>query len=233
MLAHNNGSIFDDKNGLLRYPKAKLGCGWLRDGWRFVGLGPRQRRVPSARISKIGVLVGALAVIGMARASSQPVDRPPAPMSVLQNLYGTYRYAGDPTADQATIQKSIEAAISSLGWLGRKIAASRLANHKELPGRIEIKRQGDDVSVAMGQYSAVAPLDGTERALVGPNGRDSKLSYRLGTDELQQFFVFEHAKRKSTYRFNALGQLVMSVLMTSEKLASPIEYELVYVKEAP
>ena len=45
-----------------------------------------------------------------------------------------------------------------------------------------------------------------------------------------QFFVFEHAKRKSTYRYNELGQLVMSVSMTSEKLASPIEYELVYAK---
>ncbi|MDH3817396.1 MAG: hypothetical protein OES21_02205, partial [Myxococcales bacterium] len=61
----------------------------------------------------------------------------------------------------------------------------------------------------------------------------SKLSYRLANDELQQFFVFEHAKRKSTYRYNESGQLVMSVSMTSEKLASPIEYELVYAKAAP
>jgi hypothetical protein len=37
----------------------------------------------------------------------------------------------------------------------------------------------------------------------------------------------------TTYRYNESGQLVMSVSMTSEKLASPIEYELVYAKAAP
>ena len=185
------------------------------------------------RTAKTSLLVTALLAMGTTTVTSQHVDGPPATSVVLERLYGTYRYAGDPAAAHATIQKSIEAAVSSLGWLGRKVAASRLANHKELPARIEIKRKGDDVSVKMGQYSAIAPIDGTERELVGPNGRDSKLSYRLANDELQQFFVFEHAKRKSTYRYNELGQLVMSVSMTSEKLASPIEYELVYAKAAP
>ena len=52
----------------------------------------------------------------------------------------------------------------------------------------------------------------------------------LGNEELG---LNEHAKRKSTYRYDELGQLVMSVSMTSEKLASPIEYELVYAKAAP
>jgi len=35
-------------------------------------------------------------------------------------------------------------------------------------------------------------------------------------------------ERKSTYRLDAEGRLVMSVFMTSEKLASPIVYDLVY-----
>lgn len=143
-------------------------------------------------------------------------------------LSGSYRYTGTPEQDHAKIQKSIEAAITSLGWLGRKIAEKRLANHKELPKSIAIARAGGDVSITMGKYDALAPIDGSERAVVGPNGRDAKLSYRLGNDRILQYFVFEHAMRKSTYRFNEAGQLVMSVVMTSEKLASPIEYELVY-----
>lgn len=147
-------------------------------------------------------------------------------------LAGQYRYVGNADVDHARIQKSIEAAVTSLGWVGRKIAASRLANHKELPKTIEISRAGDNVSVIMGQYSAVAPLDGEERELVGPNRRDSRLSYRITDDAIVQLFVFEHARRKSTYRFNESGQLVMSVYMTSEKLASPISYELVYAAEA-
>lgn len=115
---------------------------------------------------------------------------------------------GNPEKDHAAIEKSIEQAITSLGWLGRKIARNRLANHKELPPRTEVSRAGDNVSIVMGKYSAVAPMDGSERELIGPNGRDSK--------------------RKSAYSFNDAGQLVMTVYMTSEKLASPIEYDLVY-----
>jgi hypothetical protein len=161
-------------------------------------------------------------------ASSQSIDSPPTVPDALELLAGSYKYVGSAQKDHAAIEKSIEAAITSLGWLGRKIARSRLANHKELPARIEISRVGENVSVVMGDYSALAPDDGTERALVGPNGRDSKLHYELEADTIVQFFVFEHARRKSTYSLNKAGQLVMTVYMTSEKLASPIEYALVY-----
>lgn len=164
-------------------------------------------------------------------ALSQSTDSPPTAPSALELLSGTYRYVGNAEEDHAQIQASIDAAITSLGWLGRKIAANRLSNHKELPRRITISRAGDDVSIVMGPYSAIAPIDGTERELVGPNGRDSKLHYAVQTDRIEQFFVFEHAKRKSTYSFNAKGQLVMTVHMTSEKLASPIAYALVYAAE--
>jgi hypothetical protein len=148
--------------------------------------------------------------------------------SALLLLAGAYRYAGTSADDQAEIDASIEASVSSLGWLGRRIAASRLANHKELPQRIVIARMGEDVSVTMGEYGAVAPLDGSAQELVAPNGRDAKLSYRVTDEEIFQFFVFEHAKRKSTFRLDAEGRLVMSVFMTSEKLASSIVYDLVY-----
>ena len=164
-------------------------------------------------------------------ASSQSVDAPPTALSALELLSGAYRYVGNPEKDHQTIDGSIKAAVSSLGWLGRKIAANRLANHKELPQRIEISQQGDRVSVVMGKYSAVAPMNGAERELVGPNGRDSKLRYELRRDTIVQYFVFEHAQRKSTYSFDDEGRLVMTVYMTSEKLASPIEYALVYVPE--
>ncbi len=177
-------------------------------------------------------LLGGVLTVASLSASSQSIDQPPTAPDVVELLTGKYRYIGSPEKDHATIEKSIEAAITSLGWLGRKIARNRLANHKELPQRIEISRVGDNVSIVMGKYSAVAAMDGTERELVGPNGRDSKLHYELGPERIVQFFVFEHARRKSTYSFNQTGQLVMTVYMTSEKLASPIEYALVYAPDA-
>lgn len=184
------------------------------------------------RSRAVTACLGALMLLARA-ASAQSIDDPPLAVSAVEVLTGDYRYVGDAEKDHATIQKSIDAAITSLGWLGRKIAANRLGNHQELPQRIQISRVGDDVSIVMGKYSAVAPMDGTERAIVGPNGRDSKLHYELDRDRITQFFVFEHAKRKSTYSLNASGQLVMTVYMTSEKLASPIEYALVYVLVTP
>lgn len=180
----------------------------------------------------LGAFASALSVVFAATALSQSTDAPPTVLSSLELLSGSYQYVGDLDKDHATIQKSIDAAITSLGWLGRKIAAHRLANHQELPDRIEISRAGGDVSIVMGEYSAVAPIDGRERALVGPNGRDAKLHYELEQDKIVQFFVFEHAKRRSTYSFNPSGELVMTVCMTSEKLASPIEYALVYAPDA-
>lgn len=178
------------------------------------------------------VLVPCLFIASLAgSALSQSVDSPPTAPSTLELLSGRYHYVGNAEKDHATIQKSIDAAITSLGWLGRRIAANRLSNHQELPQRIEISRDGDNAAIVMGEYSAVAPIDGSERDIVGPNGRDSKLHYELKPDVIVQFFEFEHARRKSTYSFDAKGQLVMTVHMTSEKLASPIEYALVYARD--
>lgn len=180
------------------------------------------------------VLFVSFVVAFASNASSQaaePADGDDS--SVVARLTGSYRYAGTPADDHAKIDASIEAAVSSLGWLGRRIAASRLANHKELPRQIVIARREGELSITMGRYDAVASMDGSPRALVAPNGRDAKLSYRVADEEITQFFVFEHARRKSTYRLDGRGRLVMSVFMTSEKLASPIVYELVYVRAEP
>lgn len=187
-----------------------------------------------SRTAVLGVLTTCLHLALSQTATSQEIDPGPwANSAALVSLAGSYRYAGTPADDHAKIDASIQAAVSSLGWLGRRVAASRLANHKELPQRIVIARRGDDVSITMGKYDAVAALDGSPKELVAPNGRDAKLSYRVTTDEILQFFVFEHAKRKSTYRRDGEGRLVMSVFMTSEKLASPIVYDLVYEKDDP
>ena len=124
------------------------------------------------RTAKTSLVVTVLLAMGTTTVTSQHVDGPPTTSVVLERLYGTYRYAGDPAAAHATIQKSIETAVSSLGWLGRKIAASRLANHKELPDRIEIKRIGDDVSVEMGQYFTSSSYSNTpseSRRIVATN----------------------------------------------------------------
>jgi len=191
-------------------------------------------RVPqNVRVRVLGCLlaVGLFLLASTGAAQSDDVRRTGG--DAVELLCGSYAYVGAAKDDHATIEESIEAAISSLGWLGRRIARNRLANHKELPERIEIERAGENVSIVMGKYSAVARDDGTERALVGPNGRDSKLHYELEPDAIVQYFVFEHARRKSTYRFNKAGQLVMTVYMTSEKLASPIEYALVYERKSP
>ncbi|MGB5366319.1 MAG: hypothetical protein WBN14_08635 [Polyangiales bacterium] len=187
-----------------------------------------------SRTAVLGVLTTCLHLALPQTATSQEIDPGPwADSAALVSLAGSYRYAGTPADDHAKIDASIQAAVSSLGWLGRRVAASRLANHKELPQRIVIARRGDDVSITMGKYDAVAALDGSPKELVAPNGRDAKLSYRVTTDEILQFFVFEHATRKSTYRRDGEGRLVMSVFMTSEKLASPIVYDLVYEKDDP
>lgn len=175
------------------------------------------------------VVVVAVWLLGpIPTAASQSIDVPPTAPDALELLAGSYEYAGDADEDHTTIQKSIDAAITNLGWLGRRIAANRLSNHRQLPRRIEISRVEDDVSIVMGKYSAVAPMDGRAREVVGPNGRDSKLHYELEQDTIVQFFVFEHAKRKSTYRLDESGRLVMTVYMTSDKLAAPIQYALVY-----
>lgn len=170
-----------------------------------------------------------MSLAALAGASTQSAAATPAP-STVEMLEGYYRYVGNWQRDEAAIQTSIDEAITSLGWLGRKIAASRLEIHLERPSRVVIQRQGDDLSVTMDDYEAVAPLDGTKRDVIAPNRRESKLSYRVADHAIRQFFVAEHAKRESTYSLNEDGQLVMTVYMTSEKLASPIAYELTYEK---
>jgi hypothetical protein len=162
-------------------------------------------------------------------AMSHVAAATPTPPAVAM-LAGTYRYVGNWKQDEARIEASIDQAITSLGWLGRKIAASRLESHLKRPSRVVIARAGDDLSVTMDDYEAAAPLNGAKRDVVAPNGRESKLSYRVADDAILQLFVGEHAERESTYSLDSDGRLTMTVYMTSEKLASPIAYELVYEK---
>ena len=153
----------------------------------------------------------------------------PAPSAVAV-LAGTYRYVGNWKQDESIIQESIREAVTSLGWLGRKIAASRLESHRKRPSRVVIAQAGEDLSITMDDYEAVAPLDGSKRDVIAPNGRESKLSYRMTEAKILQFFVAEHAKRESTYSLDDRGRLIMTVYMTSAKLASPISYEFAYDK---
>lgn len=179
--------------------------------------------------SRFPIFVLAIAFGTALGGVSHSVAAAPAP-SAVATLAGTYRYAGDWEQDEAKIQESIDAAVTSLGWLGRKIAASRLESHRKRPSRVVIAQAGEDLSITMDHFEAVAPLDGSKRDVIAPNGRESKLSYRMTDDTILQFFVAEHAKRESTYSLDDQGRLIMTVDMTSEKLASPIAYELTYEK---
>lgn len=181
--------------------------------------------------AQASLMVGFIA-IGATAATAQVATEPPGPPA-LQLLAGSYRYVGNWSEDETAIQASVDKAISNLGWLGRRIADSRLASHRKRPTRVVIARAGQDLSITMNDYDAVAPLDGRPRDVVAPNKRDSKLSYKFTNDMILQFFSGEHAKRKSTYSLNDRGQLVMTVYMTSQKLASPITYELVYERIPP
>ena len=181
-------------------------------------------------MSRARLLLSVLAIaLGALGGVSHPVAAAPAP-SVVALLAGTYRYVGNWKQDEAEIQESIEEAVTSLGWLGRKIAASRLESHRKRPSRVVIAQAGEDLSITMGDYEAVGPLDGSKREVIAPNGRESKLSYRMTEAMILQFFVAEHAKRESTYSLDDQGRLIMTVYMTSEKLASPIAYEFTYEK---
>ncbi|MEM7138683.1 MAG: hypothetical protein AAF500_19045 [Myxococcota bacterium] len=165
-----------------------------------------------------------LAAAAFASRSAAETPTPPA----VELLTGAYRYIGNWERDEAEIQASVDKAIANLGWLGRRIADSRLASHRERPTGVVIARAGENLSITMGEYKAVAPLDGESREVVAPNNRDSKLSYSFSDDAITQSFSAEHAKRKSTYSLDDHGRLVMTVYMTSEKLAAPIAYELRY-----
>ncbi len=181
-----------------------------------------RRVVLSFPIVVLALAAGPGAASRSAAATSDP--------SAVETLEGNYRYVGNWQRDEATIQASIDEAITSLGWLGRKIAASRLESHLTRPSRVVIEQAGEDLSVTMDDHEAVAPVDGTKRDVIAPNGRESKLSYRVTDDAILQLFVAEHAKRESTYSLDHANRLIMTVYMTSEKLASPIAYEFVYEK---
>ncbi|MEM7435410.1 MAG: hypothetical protein AAF436_09690, partial [Myxococcota bacterium] len=163
-----------------------------------------------------------LATVTFASRSAADTATP----SAVELLAGSYRYVGNWERDEAEIQASVDKAIANLSWLGRRIADNRLASHRERPTGVVIARAGENLSITMGEYKAVAPLDGQPRDVVAPNNRDSKLSYRFSDDTITQSFSAEHAKRKSTYSLDDRGRLVMTVYMTSEKLAAPIAYEL-------
>jgi len=48
-------------------------------------------------------------------ATSQSIDTSPIALPALELLSGNYRYVGNAEQDHAKIQKSIEAAVTSLG----------------------------------------------------------------------------------------------------------------------
>ncbi len=53
------------------------------------------------RTGRFSLVVSVLLAMGTTTAASQSVDGPPATSAVLERLYGTYHYAGDPAAADA------------------------------------------------------------------------------------------------------------------------------------
>lgn len=175
----------------------------------------------------------ALAALGLlAAAVMAPALHAPAAGAQSPALSGTWRLAGDPASAQASIQQSVEPALTTLAPDLQRLARARIAETTWVPSTITIAATPARISVA---YA------GTEnRTFDTPPGQPQNVYSRSGVraqltqsylpdGSIQQQFVAMDGQQFNVLLPDPSGRtLFLDVTMRSPRFSQEIRFRLAY-----
>ena len=131
------------------------------------------------------------------------------------------------------VEQAIKQATSSMNFIVKPIARSRLKKVNRPHPNMFVQERADTVSIAYNeQLPMVTPLDGTTVKWKNEEGETFALSVTRTEETLVQHFVAPDGERFNEFRQSAAGDtLYLGVTIKSPRLKQPLQYRLVYQRK--
>lgn len=139
-------------------------------------------------------------------------------------LVGSYRY----DSGKSSVRKSIDAVVGEMNGLVRGIARKRLVAANDVPKKIAIRQEGNEVTVLIDGRAYAATLGGGSRRVKDMNGEVSRMRLAMRGDALYQTFHTDQGDRTNVFTARENGGLTMAVRITSPQLPDDVRYRLVF-----
>jgi hypothetical protein len=146
----------------------------------------------------------------------------------LAELQGSYRYIGGAHQRDA-MKQAIDKVVDQMG-LGKNIARRRLLESNEVPQRLEIERQGNQLTVKFDGRSYSGRLGGKPIRVQSVTGEPVQMTLRQRGERLLQVYAGEGGTRYNLFAPRADDRLTLRVRITSERLPDDIIYYLSFRK---
>lgn len=143
----------------------------------------------------------------------------------VDDLLGNYVHVGG-KAEQDAVLEAIDDVVADMNVFARGIARDRLRESNPVPKKLEISRNGDEITIAFDGRKYAAPLDGSSVKVVGVTGDTLDYRVSLGEDKLRQHFAGGKGKRVNTLRRRGDKRLKVAVKVSSDSLPKPLQYTL-------
>ncbi len=166
------------------------------------------------------------ATVSASRANAQDVKLP-----ALDEIVGSYSYAGDRAKDENAIKAKIKKSTAEMNFLVLRQAMPRLQTSTSVPQRIDISRQSGKAVFKMDDYVMRVPDNGEHSSVKTLLGEFADTHYDANKATLYQDVASKGSGKSYTFRFNPARQLMLSVRVHNRRLTEPITFEVPYGRE--
>ena len=130
------------------------------------------------------------------------------------------------------VKAAVETAIDGFSVAERPIARWLLVRATKPCGTVQVEVRAAELAIRCDeQQTAVAPSDGTPVAFAGNDGRELTLVHDVVDDRtVTQSFRSREGTRTNRLTLRPDGSLEVAVTIRSQRLSSPLEYTLTYLR---
>ncbi len=163
-------------------------------------------------------------------ATSMPDPAPPKASegAVPDALFGAALTFDGGDGERSQVAKSVDRATEDMNLIARGIARSRLKETNRAPETIELRREGDRLTVVIDGRRYEGLLDAPPITVKGITGDEVAMTFRISGDQLLQTFRGEDGGRENAFSLVDATTVVMDVRVFSPRLPADIVYALTY-----
>lgn len=163
-------------------------------------------------------------------ATSMPDSAPPKASegTVPDALFGGALTFDGGDGERSQVATRVDRATEDMNIIARGIARRRLKESNRAPETIELRREGDRLTVVIDGRRYEGFLDAAPITVKGITGDEVAMTFRISGDQLVQTFRGEDGGRENAFSLVDATTVVMDVRVFSPRLPADIVYALTY-----
>ncbi len=143
-------------------------------------------------------------------------------------LAGSYRFAGG-DGERRALERAIDKAVDGVSVFVREVARDRLENANPVPSQLTVGVDDSTLTLAYGEESFTAPLDGRTVRIKAHGGEELQLRLEPSKTFVDQVFSSEDGSRTNRLRPSG-DKLLVEVVVRAPKLEKALVYRLTYAR---